>query len=411
MENERFHNPPEEYFALADHSLSKALEEKRISVEDAGLIREYTDERSSRLSPGRYFKTVSILVTVKKYFPCDYSKAKKADLFGAIQKMRYGKKDDGKPYKANTIADHVKLTKRFFTWLAKEGRVDISPDIVTEIGTPRYDMKTKADGDILTADEITAIISEAKTARYKALIGVLYEGGFRISEVASLQWKDVTFTEWGAKIRTDGKTGKLRNIPIISYCSYLAAWRAAYPGDPTGDNFVFLTTGGKPLQYRGVSKAISNFVKAAGITKHVTLHSFRHSRITHALRGGMQETLAKKCFWGNQSTQMIECYSHLVDEDVDNAFAELAGVDLGYAHENEAPEPTQCETCHFINPPGSLFCCRCGLGLTPDVRDEMEQAKRDVEKTQQYHSMIDTARARIAMEKERKAQEKGKGIP
>lgn len=380
MENERFHCSPDEYYSLAEHSISRALAEGRVSQADADLVREYADERSSRLSPGRYFKTVATLVTVRKYFPHDYDQTTKADLFRAVREMRHAKKDNGTPYKANTIADYTKFTKRFFTWLAKGGVVDIAPEVVADIGTPRYDTKTKSDGDILTADEITAIIGQAKTAKYKALIGVLYEGGFRISEVASLRWKDVAFVEWGAKIRTDGKTGKLRNIPIISYCSYLAAWRAAYPGDPTGDNFVFLTTGGKPLQYRGVAKAISNFVKAAGITKHVTLHSFRHSRITHALRGGMQETLAKKCFWGNQSTQMIECYSHLVDEDVDNAFAELAGVDLGHAHENEAPEPTQCPRCLFVNAPGIRWCGRCGLALTEEAVAEVDGISAEVRK-------------------------------
>jgi len=378
MENERFHHPPDEYFTLADHSIANALAEGRISKADADLIREYADERSSHLSAGRYFKTVSILVTVRKYFSQDFAETKKADLFRAVREMKHGKKDNGSPYKANTIADHVKFAKRFFAWLAKGGVVDIAPDVIAGIGTPTYDTKTKSDGDILTADEITAIIAAARGQKYKALIGILYETGFRISEVASLRWCDITFTAWGAKVRTDGKTGKLRTIPIISYCSYLAAWRAAYPGDATGDNFVFLTTGGKPLQYRGVSKAVHNFVKTAGVTKHVTLHSFRHSRITHALRGGMQETLAKKAFWGNQSTAMIECYSHLVDEDVDDAFAELAGVDLGKTRENEAPEPVQCSQCHLVNPPGFTFCGRCGVGLTPEARNTIEGILTDL---------------------------------
>jgi integrase/recombinase XerD len=86
----------------------------------------------------------------------------------------------------------------------------------------------------------------------------------------------------------------------------------------------------------------------------------------------MQETLAKKAFWGNQSTDMIECYSHLVDEDVDDAFAELAGVDIGQTRDNEAPEPIQCGQCHFVNPPGTRFCGRCGIGLTPDARQSVE---------------------------------------
>ena len=40
----------------------------------------------------------------------------------------------------------------------------------------------------------------------------------------------------------------------------------------------------------------------------------------------MQETLAKRVFWGNEDTNMITCYSHLVDDDADRAFAKLAGL-------------------------------------------------------------------------------------
>jgi len=372
MENERFHYPPDEYYTFAERSISRALTEGRVSQRDVDLIRDHVDERSSRLSPGRYFKTVSVLVTVRKYFLHEYAETTKAELFRAVREMQHAKKDNGTAYKRNTVADYLKFSKRFFLWLSKEGHIEIQKDVIAGIGTLTYDMKTKNDGDVLTADEITAIIAAAKTAKYKALVGVLYEGGFRISEVASLKWRDITFTDWGAKIRTDGKTGKLRTVPIITYSSYLAAWRAAYPGDATGDNFVFLTSRGDPVQYRGVLKAITNFVEAAGIKKRVTLHTFRHSRITHALRGGMQETIAKKAFWGNESTAMIETYSHLVDEDIDDAFAELAGVDLGRTRENEAPEPIQCDKCHFVNAPGIQFCGRCGVALTDTARNTAE---------------------------------------
>ena len=197
-----------------------------------------------------------------------------------------------------------------------------------------------------------------------------YEAGLRSGEVASLKWKDVTFHEWGAKVRTAEKTGRLRTIPIITYRENLAKWKSSYPGDPTGDNLEFLTSRGEPMQYRGLAKAVSNFAKAAGIKKKITLHTFRHSRITHALRGGMQETLAKKAFWGNQTTKMINTYSHLVDEDVDNAFAALAGVELPEnGRASEAPEPVQCGQCHLVMPPGSRFCARCGMTLTAEAAE------------------------------------------
>ncbi len=68
----------------------------------------------------------------------------------------------------------------------------------------------------------------------------------------------------------------------------------------------------------------------------------------------------------------IEGSSHLVGEDVDDAFAELAGVDLGRTRENEDTEPVQCEKCHFVNPPGTRFCGKCGIGLTADAQDSAQ---------------------------------------
>jgi integrase len=379
MENERFHHSAEEYFAFAEKSLTTAEEEGRITLEDAGLIREYVAESSSKLSPGRQFKTTYTLIAGRRYLP-PFLETKKADLLAGINRMRYAKKDDSTPYAKNTIADYVRFTKRFFLWLAKRGYVEIPADVIKEIKNPQYNTQSKTEDNILTGEEVSQLIDAAKSLKYKALIGVMYEGGLRSGEVASLKWKDVTFVEWGAKLRTSEKTGRLRTVPIISYREYLAKWRSSYPGDPTGDAYVFLTSRGEPMQYRGLAKAVSNFAKAAGIKKKITLHSFRHRRITHALRGGMQETLAKKAFWGNQSTQMIACYSHLVDEDVDNAFAALAGVELPENDRaNESPEPVQCSQCHTVMPPGSRFCARCGMTLSIEAAETLNAVVKAAE--------------------------------
>jgi len=138
----------------------------------------------------------------------------------------------------------VRFTKRFYLWLVKRGYVDIPADIIKEIKNPQYDTQTKTEDNILTGEEVSRLIEAAKSIKYKALLGVMYEAGLRSGEVASLKWKDVTFHEWGAKIRTAEKTGRLRTIPIITYREYLAKWKSSYPGDPTGDNFVFLTSRG-----------------------------------------------------------------------------------------------------------------------------------------------------------------------
>lgn len=239
---------------------------------------------------------------------------------------------------------------------------------------PAYVSKTKTEDAILTEEEVLTLINTPHSLRYRALLGVLYEGegGFRIHEVAAMRWDDVIFNDWGCRIRTDGKTEKERTVPIIAYRELLAQWRTEHP-DPRPDNLVFLNYHNKPLKYQSVAKSITEFAREAGIEKHVTPHILRHSRITHVLRKGMQETLCKKTFWGNENSDMLKVYSHLTAEDTEAAFARMAGVNIPEEEDQSAAlDPVQCPQCHTINPPGSQHCCRCGIGLTAEARDSFQ---------------------------------------
>lgn len=382
MKNERFHVLPQDYRKYEDRSIEKALNRETITSDDARLIREFAAETTitNNLSPQRRFKLVSNLLTSYRFLPSIHEMTL-GTVYDGLDSLRNGKQVSGKPYTQNSMADFVRFSKRYLMWLSENGHIDVPHEKLQKIKQPRYNHQTKTEDDILTEDEVRRIIDAARSTRYKAIISVMYEGGLRSSEVASMQWQDVTFNDWGARIRTDGKTGKPRSIPIISYRDYLAAWKAEYPGKATGENFVFLNMHGKPLQYRGVAKSIQKFAKAAGIDKKVTLHTFRHSRVTHALRGGMQETICKKVFWGNETTNMIATYSHLVDEDTDRAFAKLAGVDLpDVGPKSEALTPIQCPRCTHVNPPGNQHCGKCGLPLTEEAQATYEAAMAYLEK-------------------------------
>ena len=327
MKNERFHVEPGSYQTYEDRSIEKGLASNRITEKDAELIRSFAYETgiANNLSPQRRFKLVTNLMTACHYLP-NIDKMNLATVYAGISSMQNGVRTTGKKYTINTLADLVRFSKRYLIWLVQNGYVNLPLEKLQKIKPPAYDLHTKSDEDILTENEVKQLIDAAKSVRYKALLGVMYEGGLRSAEIGSLQWKDVLFTSWGARIKTNVKTGKMRSIPIIAYHQYLASWKSQYPGVPEGDNFVFVNMHKRPLQYRGLAKALEKFRVAAKIEKPITLHTLRHSRITHALRGGMQETLAKRVFWGNEDTNMITCYSHLVDDDADRAFAKLAGL-------------------------------------------------------------------------------------
>ena len=381
MKNERFHVDPASYQKYEERSIEKGLKAGIITPHDANLIKSFAYETgvTNNLSPARRFKLVTNLMTSYRFLP-PVEKMNLSNVFPAIYSIQQGKRMNGKKFTQNTIADLIRFSKRYLIWLAENGHISIPIEKIRKIKTPAYNLKTKSDEDILTEDEVKKLIQSAKSIRYRALLGVMYEAGLRSSEIASLQWQDVIFFHWGARIKTSGKTGKSRSIPIIVYHEFLAQWRATYPGTPEGENFVFVNMHLKPLQYRGLAKTLDNFRKAAGIERKITLHTLRHSRITHALRGGLQETQVKKTFWGNESTDMIAVYCHLVDEDADRAFAKLAGVELpGIEPRSKAIDPIQCKRCTTINPPGIEHCIKCGLALTKRAQMTYDSAISNIE--------------------------------
>lgn len=379
MTNNRFHQVPQTYREYERRSIQTAIDDDRLTKRDASLISEFVAEEAviKNLSPQRRYKLAYTLCTSSRYFPSigDLSLTEIYDGFGSL---RQATMPNGKPYKPNTIADLTKISKRFLIFLAENQYIPVPVDKIKKIRTSSFDVQTKTAEDILTEEEVKAIIAATKSVRYQAMIAIMYEAGLRPIDIASLRWKDISFYSWGARIRTDEKTGMERSIPIILYTQYLADWKASYPGTPEGENLVFINMRGLPMQYKGFSKAVSIFAKDAGIKRHITPHIFRHSRITHALRNGLQETIAKKVFWGNEGTDMIKTYAHLVDGDADRAFATLAGVKLEEAKPGSALDPVQCEQCHMINPPGSRYCARCGIGLIPEAIAARKVMKQDI---------------------------------
>lgn len=376
-----FHSRAEQYRTYEKRSIEKAIQEGRIAPEDVKLIKMFLAEANSTgdLSPQRKFKLACNLMNAVQYLPPVKDLAL-PDVYDARDSIKTATRADGKPYTKNTVADLIRILKRYVVWLAENDHVKIDlQKLKKTVKVPAYISKTKTEDAILTEEEVLTLINAPHSLRYRALLGVLYEGGLRIHEVAAMRWSDVIFSEWGCRIRTAGKTEKERTIPVIAYRELLAKWRTEHP-DPRPDNLVFLNYHNKPLKYQSIAQTITKFAEDAGIEKHVTPHILRHSRITHVLRRGMQETLAKKCFWGNENSDMLKVYAHLTTGDAEVAFARMAGVEIPDDDEQSAAmDPVQCSQCHTINPPGTRFCGRCGMPQVVEAAESLNMVIRAAE--------------------------------
>ena len=387
-----FHVPDAKYTEYTRNTLSHAVEENRITSEDAALIEEFTGEiaATSQISPSRKFKITCTLVGWRRFIG-PFRENGIGDLYAGVERIRSSCKPDGTPeYTQNTLGDYIRFVKRFYRWLIENEYSTVPVEKINKIKAPRYTNGVKSAEELLEPDEVRRMIDACTSSRDRAIIATLYEGAFRIGEIGNLTWGQVKFTDWNVTINTDYKTGKGRYVPLVMSRPYLAAWRNDYPGDVTPNAPVFLNYMKEPFQYRGLSKRLKQIARRAGVEKAITPHLFRHSRITAMLRQGYSESVIKKICWGHMDTTMLATYGHLTDTDIDDEIASMAGVKPPAAKEAaECLEPRQCPRCYTVNGPTQNFCGECGLELTMKAVEDVKIAEQQAELTPEYQALYD----------------------
>ena len=389
-----FHLQKKEYGV---NSIRKALSKGVLTERDAELIHSFVAELkvTNGISLGRANKITFTLVSWR-HFIGQFDTNRIIDLYEGIEALKAGENRE-KPYKQNTIRDFLSFLKRFYSWLIDNGISDIPMEKVQAIKVPRRNSMTKTAEQILTESEILSLLKACQNSRDRALIAVLYEGGFRSEEIGQLTWGQVKFDEWGTVINVNAKTERPRHVRLIMATRYLIEWKNDYPCTISNEGLVFLTSHHNPLQWATVASQLRKIAARAGLTKTITPHLFRHSRVTHLLQKGYSETTIKKMMWGNMNTAMLETYVHLTDADIDNEVLSREGIRP--IHENKTSEMAaqQCNSCHAINPPTHNFCSLCGKPLNKDTEQSMKRIKDEIENSPEYRAIMDMVKEKITL--------------
>lgn len=138
--------------------------------------------------------------------------------------------------------------------------------------------------DILSGTEVDALLGAVEPLLHRAVVMTAYGSGLRIREACSLRVDDVDSKRKLIHVR-DGKRARDRYVPLPDRLHDLLReyWRQVRPSKP------FLFPGQKPtrpITPRSVRNALAKGIRKAGIKKHVTPHTLRHSFATHLLEGG-----------------------------------------------------------------------------------------------------------------------------
>ena len=219
------------------------------------------------------------------------------------------------PLSTATIHGHVRTLRAFFGWLTKEEFIHQNP--ATGLKPPKLDHKVIT---ILSDEEIRTIIStfnpqHPSDARNQAILMMLLDAGLRIGEIVRLKMDDLHLDEGIIKVL--GKGRKERFVPIGSSSQrvlqrYLFRYR---PRQADSQNeYVFLSTGGKPLTENSLKLMFARLGRRSGV-KRLHAHLCRHTFATKFLiNGGDVFTLQQ--ILGHSTLEMVRHYVNLASNHV-----------------------------------------------------------------------------------------------
>jgi integrase/recombinase XerD len=211
-----------------------------------------------------------------------------------------------------SIRRNVSAARTYFRFLLADGHVVRDP--TERLETPK---RWRTLPDVLTVGEIKALL-EAPTVddplyfRDRALLELAYGAGLRVSEWIGIGTRDVLLED--ALVRVFGKGGKERLVPIgRSAIGALAIYqRELRPRLERGKGrgALFLNARGEPLTRMGAWKILRRYVERAGLTKHVSPHTLRHSFATHLLEGGADLRAVQEML-GHADISTTQIYTHV----------------------------------------------------------------------------------------------------
>lgn len=207
------------------------------------------------------------------------------------------------------------------------GQRDIDTLDADRINLPKV---AKKQVSFLLAEEVARMmdavdLDDPNGLRDKAILELLFSGGMRVSELCSLNREQVNLDRREFTIR--GKGNKDRPI-------FISKAAAAAVGDylnSRNDNLkpLFLNNSrnihkdlddsdgvdaseSRRLTPRSIQRIVTKYTRLAGITKHVTPHTLRHSFATDLLMNGA-DLRSVQSMLGHSNIATTQIYTHVTD--------------------------------------------------------------------------------------------------
>ncbi|MGQ9617964.1 MAG: site-specific tyrosine recombinase/integron integrase [Candidatus Aminicenantia bacterium] len=208
-----------------------------------------------------------------------------------------------------SIARKLSSIRSFFYFLIEKKVISYNPS--EAVSTPKLEKKIPS---FLSEKDAINLLGEGKDIIEKrdfCILELLYSSGLRVSELVSLNLRDLDLKN--RIIRVKGKGKKERIAPFGSHAERrLREWfkiRYEINNGEIDEEALFLNMRGKRITARSVERVVKRYgIELIG--KRITPHSLRHSFATHLLMRGADLRIIQELL-GHESLDTTQRYTHL----------------------------------------------------------------------------------------------------
>lgn len=313
------------------HVSSRKIKEAIIGKEQKSFLKygeQYISELKAKGKIGTHNRVKAVFEKLKKFI-------KKEDLNFDDFDLQFLKRYDAYlredlKNSQNTIHANLKVFRRLFNNAVREELIEANIDPFR-----KFKMSTeKTKKQYLTEDELNAIeklpLKENIAMYHHRNMYVLaaYAGGIRISDLLQLRW--LNFDESHLNIFTQ-KTKETVSIKLPTKALEIIDYYSLLQPDHKPTDFIFpflknnLDYSDPKLLFNAISsntafanKNLKFITEKAGIEKHLSFHTSRHTWATRALKKGVRIEYVSKLM-GHTNIKTTQIYAQIVSTELDNA--------------------------------------------------------------------------------------------
>ncbi len=212
---------------------------------------------------------------------------------------------------------HLAAIRSFYKYLVREKITTSNP--AAQMESSQIQKKLP---QVLSLEEVEKLLDQPDTStplgqRDKAMLELLYATGLRVTELVKMTIEQLNL-EVGY-VTALGKGHKERVIPITenaqeSLKEYLSHGRLILLKGRQS-TYLFVNRSGKPITRQGFWKILQRYTRKAGIKRHISPHTLRHSFATHLLEHGA-DLRSVQMMLGHSDISTTQIYTHVAREQL-----------------------------------------------------------------------------------------------